>query len=374
MIRDAAVSSRPRRVAIVEPNSTGHRLYYVRLLVEEAARRGDEVFVLLAADAPASDEYEHHLGAIDGPFAVRSLPEGTTAMTLGHLHHLARELGTDLVVVPDGDRVARAMALSPQWRGPGRLSVLVLREKAQSNGFFGRAYLVNVLKSLIHCRADRGRHATVVLLKTSLWNGRSVLTTANDPVTMLATKSSIRRFKEEMGLDAARHWFAVLGVVDERKNLPLVARSLAALEGQRIGLLVAGRCSAAALASARPFLDSLRSAGVRVVVLDRMLSDLDLDSAVGAVDTVVMAHSNDGSSGLFGKAAAAGTRIVAAGSRTLRKDIADFPELGEWSRLDEEDLGAALARSLSDDSVRRTRSPGAASFTSPLLDDQEGRI
>ncbi|MDQ0734047.1 hypothetical protein [Arthrobacter agilis] len=361
----------PRRVAIVEPNFTGHRLYYVRLLVEESTRRGDEVFVLLADGASSSDEFKHQLADLQGKFTLVSLRERTQNLDVGRLGSIAADFKTDLIVVPDGDRVARAMAFSSKWKGPGNLSVLVLREKAQSDGFLGRAYLVNALKYLIHRWADRGRNAKIVLLKTALWTGKSTLTTANDPVTMSATKTSIRQVREEIGLDSSRHWFSVLGFVDERKNLPLVARTLAQLDAQRIGFLVAGQCAPTALNSALPFIDLMRSNGGSVIVIDRMLSDLELDSVVSAVDTVIMAHSNDGSSGLFGKAAAAGTRIVAAGSKTLRNDIEDIPELGEWTRLDGTELAAAFARSLVDGLRHPGRTPGTAAFTGPLLDNRE---
>lgn len=364
---------RRRRVAIVESNHTGHRLYFVRLLVEEAERRGDEVLVLLSGDATASDEYELHLRRVEGLFEVHTLARGTREPRLAALRRIARDLRTDLVVVPDGDRVARSMALSRRWSGPGSLTVLVLREKSQSKDSAGKELLTNVIKSAIYRWADRGRNARVVLLKTALWRGTSRLATANDPVTMTATAASIGALRTELGLDTSRHWFAVLGVVDERKNLPLVARSLAALKGRDIGLVVAGQCSPSVLSAAEEGLTALRSTGAPVVLVNRMLSDLELDSIVGAVDTVVMAHSNEGSSGLFGKAAAAGTRIVAAGSKTLRDDINAFPELGQWSRLDDSEMTAAFARSLGSASVRVPRTPGTASFTTPLLDTGEGR-
>jgi hypothetical protein len=356
-----------RRIGIVEPNSSGHRLYYVRLLVQDAARAGNDVVVFLHRESVTTDEYMVQLEDIAHLFSLSPLPADLQRLSLKFLQNIALDSELDLTVVPDGDYVARSMAMSKGWRGRGQLSVLVMREKAQPSSTFGRTAMVNGLKWVLHHWANRQQQANIVLLKTAFWDGKSRLATAQDPVTMSATTMSIAQIRQEFGLDPSRQWFSVLGVVDERKNLPLVTQSLSHLNQQSIGLLVAGRCSPTVLDSAQPLIDSLRSAGTPVIIIDRMLSDLELDSAVGAVNTVIMAHSNDGPSGLFGKAAAAGTRIVAAGSETLRQDLVAFPNLGEWTKLDDLELAAALQRSLTDTTPRSGSSPGTESFTRSLL-------
>ncbi|WP_157359104.1 hypothetical protein [Arthrobacter sp. Soil782] len=355
-------------MVIVEPNFTGHRLYYVRLLVEEAARRGNDVFVILTEEAIHSAEYEVQLAPLIEQFRLRFLPQRGTPLDLIKLRELSVGLVADVLVVPDGDGLARKMATSVRWRGPGTLNVLVLREKAQSNRIPGRAVVVNIAKWLIHHWADRASDANIVLLKTALWQGRSSLTTANDPVTLRVTAQSVGKLRDEWGLTTPQHWFSVLGFVDKRKNLPLVLRSLSGLKsGRRIGLLIAGKCAPEVLEESKPFLGQLRAAGAKVVLLDRFLTENELDSAVAAVDTVVMAHSNEGSSGLFGKAVAAGTGIVAGGAKTLRRELAASPGLGEWAPLNQGDLSVALKRALDRRGPGHPRALGTDSFTSPLL-------
>jgi hypothetical protein len=78
--------------------------------------------------------------------------------------------------------------------------------------------------------------------------------------------------------------------------------------------------------------------------VDELLSDTDLDAAIGAVDTLVLAYSHNGPSGTLGKALAAGTRIVAAGSPAIREDCAAVPDAAEWVDLDVPQLAGALAR------------------------------
>lgn len=360
-------SGLPRRVAIVESNITGHRLYFVRLLVEEAGRRGDHVSVLLPDGAAASAEYDLHLRAIEPLFEARTLPGKYRSGDLPALEQIAEGLQPDHTVVPDGDRLARRLALPPRWKGPGTLAALVLREKSQARSLLGREIVVNIVKASMYRWADRQPGVSVVLLKTAFWKGRAHLVTAHDPVTMSATPSSIAQVRAEIGLDTGRHWFAVLGMIDERKNLPLVARSLAGVEGHSVGLLVAGTCSESALLDAEEALGALRSGGASVLIVNRMLGETELDSLVAGVDTVVMAHSNEGSSGLFGKAAAAGTRIVAAGPKTLKEDIDAHPQLGVWAPLIESRLRDAFYRSLRDPYVPIEGAPGSGSFTDALL-------
>src|SRR4051794_13910692 len=50
---------------LVEPNGSGHRLSYVRLLVQACRERGLEPKVILSNDAMGTPEYKTHLGDLD---------------------------------------------------------------------------------------------------------------------------------------------------------------------------------------------------------------------------------------------------------------------------------------------------------------------
>ena len=112
------------------------------------------------------------------------------------------------------------------------------------------------------------------------------------------------------------------------------------------GLLIAGKIDPVL----RPEIESAAAASVDsgrpVVIIDRILSDVELDAAVAAVNCLMLAHSNEGPSGLLGKAACGGTRVIAAGAKSLKSDIEELPELGDWTELNEESLGAAMQASL----------------------------
>jgi hypothetical protein len=111
----------------------------------------------------------------------------------------------------------------------------------------------------------------------------------------------------------------------------------------------------------------LTESGIALVVHDRLLNDLELDSLVCAVDCVVLAHSNEGSSGVMGKAAAVGTRIAAAGAQSLKVDCRAAPQIAAWSSLKGPDLHRLLADSSSLESPTPSISSSARDFASALL-------
>ena len=54
-----------------------------------------------------------------------------------------------------------------------------------------------------------------------------------------------------------------------------------------------------------------KASNIRVVIDDRHLDEVELDSYFKAVGGIILAHSNEGPSGIMGKAYMAGNRIIA---------------------------------------------------------------
>ncbi|WP_433862049.1 hypothetical protein [Streptomyces sp. L7] len=348
----------------MEPNQSGHRLYYVRLLAQAAVARGDEVVLALSEAASATDESGLHLSGIAESVTIVSARDfGVDAVA-----ELSRRYDAAITVVPDGDRFAMRLARTRGgWSGQGALSVLIMREVAQP----GRLSMVVAAKSRIRTalfhRASRLPRVRLSVLKSATWTGDSMFACAPDPVSLACGDDDISELRAAWNLEDDRYWFGVLGAIFDRKNVPLVARALRAAEAQNSGLLIAGRCDPeAARAMAGP-LAELTAAGAKVVVVDRLLSELELDAAVTAVDCVVLAHSNEGPSGLFGKAAAAGTRVVAAGALSLREDARHVPSLASWVPLDETALMGAMRRAQALHRPTAVFAPENARFAEALL-------
>jgi hypothetical protein len=326
------------RTLIVEKNASGHRLYYVRLLAAAAHVRGDRVTIVLNSAQAGAPEIDVHLNRLAEDIQVLFVEEFDVASVA----ELARAHGASLTVVPDGDLFAIDLGRVGRWEGGGRLSVLVLREIAQPTRVPGLQLLKTRVRLHFLRRAGRLSGVTVTLLKPITWSGSSAFATATDPVSSVATGDAVSQLRDTWGLDRERYWFGVLGAISARKNLDIIANALTIAPTDRVGLLVAGEVDEETVERVEPALAQLRASGVRTVVVNRLLEDWELDASVLAIDCVVLAHSNEGPSGLFGKAAAAGTRIVAAGAQSLRRDCAALPDISTWVHLETSCLSEAL--------------------------------
>lgn len=329
-------------VLILEKNPTGHRLYYARILANGAATAGHRVTLVLSSGAAQSPELSIHLSGLD----ERVERVYNLDFTYGGVVELSHRLDATLTVISDGDSMAVDVGRRARWSGQGVLSVLVMRESAQPTRVPGLMRVKTHLKQALLRRARSVPGVRVTVLKGALWRGKSKFAVARDPVTLETTPDLVQSVRSRWGLSDDIYWFGVLGAISERKNLALIADALTALNKPGMGLLVAGTCDPCTMRGAYESLESLRQTGVPVVIVDRLLEDWELDSAVAAIDAVVLAHSNEGPSGLFGKAVAAGTRIVAAGARSLKKDAAGISTLAIWSPLKIAPLSACLKQTL----------------------------
>lgn len=351
-----------RRTLIVEPNVHGHRLFYVRLLIDAARRRGDLVFVGTRLDVLTTAEGSEHLGGQEGWTLVEA-----TSTELRSVERLSVELEASLTVIPDGDRIALALGKSGRWHGHGELSLLVMREVAQPSESRVLTSLKQFLRGHLLRRAAHVSRVRVSVLKSAGWRGPASFRVAVDPVVMTASLEDATSFRDQYDLDGEHRWFGVLGALASRKNIPLVCAALSSIETRGIGLLLAGSIDDDARESVEAAVRSGELSGVKVIWMDKLLTDKELDSAVRAVDCVVLAHSNEGPSGLMGKALAAGTPVVAAGAESLREDAERFPAVMTWVPLDRALLAAALERVTS--TGQRTLEPDQATdlFSGALL-------
>ena len=371
----------PRTTLIVESIARGHRLYYVRLLAEAALSRGDTVYLLMQPDVASTPEYATHLAALvsDPALTGRLTLLDTTTFTVQALADLSHCINATLVVVPNGDSLALTLGRHPVWPGRGALSLLIMREHTDPQALPGLQAAKSQLRTALMRRASRAPAVQLSVLKAAIWSGTSAFPVATDPVTLTATADSVRALRANWALDddapnsanlpvrRPTYWFAVLGAITPRKNLHLVITALGLLPAEqqaRLGLLIAGQiddtvrtgtsagpstptgaaahAGQPAIASLGTLLAPLRAGGITVRLVDRVLTDIELDSAVVAADCLVLAHSNEGPSGLFGKAAAAGTRILAAGAASLKTDAAALPDTATWCPLTPATLAQAL--------------------------------
>lgn len=348
----------PRRVMIVEGNPDGHRLYYVSLLIRSAKESGCRVTVATTALALSSPEWSAHVGAEADDAEVAILND----FRLETVRRCADELQADHVVIPDGDSFVYELSKWKRWPGRSTVTAIAMREKGQPSAVPGMRPLMTLAKHTIFLLANLRPRVEVRILKSGAWSGFSMVPVVRDPVILTPQGSDSIQLPEGGGF-----WFGIVGSVGHRKNLPLVAAALASLNRADIGLIVAGQIDPGVLDLAEPHLFRIRNNGGQVEIIDRLLSDSEIDQLIVDLDCVVLAHSNDGPSGILGKAAAAGTRIVAAGAPTLRSDCRTIGDGAEWAHLRQKELSEALERAAHKPSPRPTSLASPADFASDLL-------
>lgn len=354
-----------RRVLIVERDGTGHRLYLVRLLAEQAISSGSSVTVLLS-DAQRVDRYiAPHLGALGTAIDLRRLPDASWSDVVA----LACEVGADLTVVPDADQSLVPLLRARGWHGPGRLSLLVMRPTVTRTGGHLRHLVVRLAKLVAMLAVLALPRVRMRVLRSGLDRKRlSVWKPAYDPVSPPAPAEAASALKQRWGLDQDRFWFGILGAITANKNLPMVAEALRGVADA--GLLVAGGIEPAVREQLDSILEPLEASGVRVVLHDEVVSDEDFDAAMRAIDALVLAYMHNGPSGTLAKALAAGTRVVSAGSPALRRDAEVSGGAVTWCPLEPEALRAAMTDAVSHGRIPARMIATEREFTGSLLDGE----
>jgi hypothetical protein len=335
-------SNQPRHVVVVEKNPDGHRLHYVKLIFEEALKRNCSVTLVTSKSARVSAEWKLHLSKLEGLFNTFELHD----FGVDSIQRTAIEVSADHVVVPDGDAFAYALATRNLWRAPASVTALAMRGSGQPSSIPGVSAIETLVKHALILVANYQPNVRIVVLRSSTWQGRSMVPVVRDPVTLNPRGEIGSCLDRATASESRRYWFGVVGVVGARKNLPLIAAALASLDRADIGLVVAGQLQPGVREEAEPAMSRLRRKGAEVVVMDRLLEDHEMDQLIGDVDCVVLAHSNEGPSGILGKAVSLGTRIVAAGARSLRRDCRNIRTGAVWTPLGVTHLSDALNRAI----------------------------
>jgi O-antigen/teichoic acid export membrane protein len=352
-----------RRVLLVELGGLGHRFYYIRLLAEEALNRGAQVTILTRADPVVRDHIETHLGELLSRIDVRELP----APGWPDVEAFAREWNPEVTVVPEADPFVLRLARRG-WRGPGELSLLIMRARVPSSGTPWRSVAANIAKSVAITMLLFMPRIRFRVLRGQTWSRGGWWPSVNDPASLACSPQDVAELRSAWGMEEDRYWVGIVGAVTENKNLPLVVASVADVARDHpVGLLVAGRISPSIQPSIEEFARQLSDAGAKLIVQDRLLTDVELDAAVAGIDCMALAYGHNGPSGTFGKALLAGTRVVAAGSPALRRDCQLAPEISTWVPLTIPAFADALRGAIAAPPPSPVAVPGPAEYAAALL-------
>lgn len=371
---------------IVEPNASGHRLYYVKVLADAvmACGRG-RVEWITSAQAATSSQAQVQLNALvsSGRLGVRVLePWPDRSAVLGEV---TTNEPRDVVCLPDGDTwlpsVASAVARRKLGARTNTITVLCLRPPARgAYGTGGARRLHHVAKTgLLTAIRVLARTAGARISVLGLVDAFGCATTrlaagvrpVRDPITprLPATRAAARATH---GIPEDEFVVGLLGAVNARKNPGIVARGCAAVFADRPGrLLVMGKIAPEARAA-------LNAAGLpqhQLDVQDRYVDEVELTTASAVCDVLALVYDNaQSASGIAALAAQTGTAVLVPVGTTLEA-VAVGEGFGVATRPDElsiaRALGIVIAESLrlSEGAARARACLGTDDFTSALAAD-----
>ncbi|MGI9609181.1 MAG: hypothetical protein ACR2NL_02700, partial [Acidimicrobiia bacterium] len=360
------------RIDLVIDSVEGHRPFYLRLCL----LHGQSIGATCTVHAPGSEDdlAEHDRDLLD-------LATWRFVSDPASLDYLSA-IETDRIVLLDGDALGRSTFSRRKWRVHAPLIALSLRgQRPRWNPSLVR-FAKSVARFVMTQRLKRRPEVRVITLASSSDRVGPADDAVQDAVPIDCSPEDVERFRAEVLAEAetagrTRFWIGIVGIINHRKNVKLVARALAAAtaDGQlrSPGLLLAGPIAEDTKSEVNAAMTLLDEVGIPVVTLDRLLDDSTFDAAIGALDAVVVAYSNDGPSGVLNKAARLGTRVVAAGSPTLRSDVRDLG-LGAWGKLTVDGIEGALVATASQPPPQPVEHLGVEHFGARLLGPDPMRI
>lgn len=352
-------AERSMKVLVVETKFGGHNLEYVAHVAQYGLASGWRVSFLTSQEAVRSRQAGMYLGECLEEMEVVVTCKANPG--LREIAEVAARVSATLVVVLDGDRLTYKLGRGARWPCESALTLLMMRSPWLSPSGVARRDLTKKVLAQI---AGRRRHIELRHLGGPGARGSDRIVVCRDPVS-IGAPNSIGTAVELDLLESDRYWYGVLGVVTSRKNAPLILDALTAPEFHRCGLVVAGEISPDVLLALRHRVNDAEEFGVRVIIVDRLLEASTLDEFVRRIDCLVLAHGNEGPSGLLLKAAAAGTPVIAAGAESLRNDCLAIGET--WVPLTRDDLRSALLQKPMRKGPSRPEVPGPMQFAASLL-------
>ncbi|MET3962020.1 glycosyltransferase involved in cell wall biosynthesis [Marmoricola sp. OAE513] len=197
---------------------------------------------------------------------------------------------------------------------------------------------------------------------------------ARDPAINAYHSRDRAELRADLGLPSARHLVGIFGNVGERKNPQLTWEAILA-SGADADLVLAGGFDDVV----RAWYDALpEDQKARIVKRDAFLSNDELDRFVASVDAVALIMTNNGPSGIQGKALAAGVPVVTAGSTVRAREVA-ATNGGEATEFSAAGIGAGISRILRGESATPDQSnipmATADQFVMTILGvDEHGRV
>lgn len=310
---------------IVEPDPGGHRFQSVAMVAARAART-DQVLLLTSVGATTNDEFRAYLS--DSPIKAQEVYDHIyppTAQMVKAIAEVCRAEDVSRVVVMDADQsLKRWWYVAPRaFRGlPRRPRVIffLTRYPAQLAWHDRVGWRLRFPKAVLAIAgmSTRSVHRVVGYAGRDDMSPGWLVKRVRDPAICSAHSRDRDQLRVALDLPAGRRLVGICGVVTERKYAPLVLEAIRSVDDSTC-LLLAGTVAPEVLRWCGELPEDQRD---RVIVRNEFLSNEALDGYVAAVDAVALAMTNNGPSGIMGKALAAGVPVVTAGSMVRAREVA----------------------------------------------------
>ena len=343
-----------RHLLLVEDNPAGHRLAFVAYVANWANDLGIQVTVLVTSTVVQSVEFEVHMSQC--PQVALVTGEGDT-IGLAEVARVSQVCESDVTIIFDGDSFLPEL-VRRGWRGSGCIHVLVMRSPWQSDRFGARHIMK---RALIRVLMKRHNICPTLLRGIGQLDVRGV-PSCPDPVKWSPNLARTNELKRH--LDARRTWFGIFGGMSPRKNVTLFARALLMSGRSDIGLMLAGSWPEKEAYRLDLAVRNLTSSGIPVVTYDHYLDEETFDSAVAAVDYVVIANDGPDSSGVALKGLAAGVHLLIAGSQDLDVISIEAPVVN--CKLNLEEIATTVRRLFKPGPTSAIRLPGPNDFAEAI--------
>jgi hypothetical protein len=303
---------------LIEWRHSGHRLGYVRAIVDAAARHSLNLEILTQAAVLESDEWTVHLGDVPD-LKVKTLPpESFEAMRLPMLLRRQRAAGR-AVIIPEVDRVLHGIVVAFLTRRlPRPTTVIAMRPPRWSSP---KAWPQSIAKIVALRLLSAARGVNVLLLedplasdRTRVWRwplGAAALR-LDDPADPPSESGELP--PELSDLPEGAHLFAIIGSIDARKRVPLVLDGWALRrERDDCTLVIAGGHHPSVR---QTIVDHPCASRGDVKIIDRYLSSVEHAAVIDRSTALFVLFDGGFSSGTLISAARSGRWVItAAGGR-----------------------------------------------------------
>ena len=353
------------RILIFELCSSGHRLQYVRAMLDSFRHLSTDIILAASANVVSTVEYGVHLSSVEYSFTLDTSTCFSSAGAMKtsfksflNFYRIVKKYNPDYIYVPFADGLsqfmgmARLVGISP-LNSDMRLEMLIMRGRIpyEQTGLLNRLKTYGWLKAT-ECSGADAIHFLNPLQFSAIKNQKSKLAKKAriipEPVEKMEIMSRSEA-REQLGIPTEGRYIVCLGRLDLRKGIDLLLRAYAnASLAVNDRLLLLGKVTSEIKDILNVELDYLIKNN-KVIIIDRYVSQEELGAGICAADVVCTPYpAHLTSSGFVVRAAALGRPVLTSNVGWMGEIVPKF-DLGKTCNVtDSEIFSLSISESLNE--------------------------